>query len=134
MLGNIIRNINKFIITYYNKYYNKITIKYILPFRNLRAYIYPREYKGYLGCGEYLHILNILNILMFLLGQTLPHFEATPPSLPLASAVRSPITKLLNKDTISSLKNSNLLKYNKSPLNPYKKCVVLEKLKKNIKY
>ena len=29
MPDNIVRNINKFIIVYYNKYYNKIVIEYI---------------------------------------------------------------------------------------------------------
>ena len=44
------------------------------------------------------------------------------------------ISRVLNKDIISFLKNKNSLKYNRLSLNFYKKCIVLNKLKKDIKY
>ena len=64
MPGNIIRNINRFITIYYNKYYNKIIIKYTPSSQNLRVYIYQGGYRGYSGCRGHPHILDIPNIPM----------------------------------------------------------------------
>ena len=41
MPGNVVKNINRFIIIYYSRYYSKIVIKYILGFLEfLRVYIF----------------------------------------------------------------------------------------------
>ena len=65
---DIIKNINKFITTYYNKYYSKIIIKHTPFYNKRRECIYIiKEYKKYLRYKKYPHILDIPNILMFLL-------------------------------------------------------------------
>ena len=93
MSNIIIKNINKFIITYYNKYYNKITIKHTPPpFPKKRRCIYiTKGYRGYLGYGGYPHIPDIPDIPTSLLGQTLPRSAVAPPSLPLALVRRIPL-------------------------------------------
>ena len=65
---NIIKNTNKFITIYYNKYYNKIAIKYTLHF----LYI-TEKYKGYPKYKKYLHIPNLPNIPISPLEQILSY-------------------------------------------------------------